>query len=126
MESAGEAFARAIAAKDAAALRAVLSDAVDFQALTPGRHFTAETGTEVAVEIILGRWFAPARIERLCSVAAGEVAGRGHVAYRLRVRAWDGDYLVEQQAYYDVGADGRIGWMRLLCSGYRLVLEPAP
>ena len=125
METAGESFARAIAAKDAAALRAVLSDAIDFQALTPGRHFQAATGTEVAVEIILGRWFAPARIDQLCSVAAGEVAGRGHVTYRLRVRAWDGDYLVEQQAYYDTNGDGRIGWMRLLCSGYQPVLEPA-
>jgi hypothetical protein len=125
METAGESFARAIAAKDAAALRAVLSDVVDFQALTPGRHFQAATGTEAAVEIILGRWFAPARIDQLCSVAVGEVAGRGHVAYRLRVRAWDGDYLVEQQAYYDTDGDGRIGWMRLLCSGYRPVFELA-
>ena len=89
METAGETFARAIAAKDAAALRAVLSDPLDFQALTPGRHFRAR-----------------------------------HVAYRLRVRAWDGDYLIEQQAYYDTAADGRIGWMRLLCSGYRPVLAP--
>ena len=87
METAGETFARAIAAKDAAALRAVLSDPLDFQALTPGRHFRAGTATEVAVEIILGRWFAPARIDQLCSVAADEVSGRGHVAYRLRVHA---------------------------------------
>ena len=124
METAGETFARAVAAKDAAALCAVLSDRVDFQALTPRQHFLAGTATEVAAEIILGRWFAPARIDQLCSLAAGEVSGRGHVAYRLRVRAWDGDYLIEQQAYYDTAADGRIGWMRLLCSGYRPVLEP--
>jgi hypothetical protein len=126
METEGETFARAIAAKDAAALRAVLADTIDFQALTPSRHFVAGTGLEVAVEIILGRWFAPARIDQLCSVTVGEVAGRGHVAYRLRARAWDGDYLVEQQAYYETAGDGRIGWMRLLCSGYRPVLEPAP
>lgn len=125
METAGAAFARAGAAKDAAALRAVLSDTIDFQALTPGRHFLAETGTEVAVEVILGRWFASARVDELCSVAVGEVGGRGHVAYRLRVRAWDGDYLVEQQAYFDTDTDGRIGWMRLLCSGYQLVTGPA-
>jgi hypothetical protein len=126
METVGETFARAIAAKDAAALRAVLSETVDFQALTPGQHFLAGTAIEVAAEIILGRWFAPARIDQLCSLTAGEVSGRGHVAYRLRVRAWDGDYLIEQQAYYDTAADGRIGWMRLLCSGYRPVPAPAP
>jgi hypothetical protein len=123
METAGETFALAIAAKDEAALRAVLADTIDFQALTPGQHFLAGTATEVAAEIILGRWFAPARIDELCSVAVGEVSGRGHVAYRLRVHAWDGDYLIEQQAYYDTAAgSGRIGWMRLLCSGYRPVL----
>jgi hypothetical protein len=37
METAGGTCARAIAAKDAAALAAVLSDTVDFQALTPGQ-----------------------------------------------------------------------------------------
>ena len=125
MDTAGERFARAIAAKDAAALRAVLSDVIDFQGLTPRQLFLAGTGTEVAAEIILGRWFAPARIDRLCSLVTGEVAGRGHVAYRLQVRAWDGDYLIEQQAYYDTTEGGRIGWMRLLCSGYRPVLDPA-
>lgn len=41
MQTLGENFAKAIAAKDEAALRAVLSDAIDFQALTPGRHWQA-------------------------------------------------------------------------------------
>ena len=125
MASAGERFVRALVARDIPGLRGVLADPVDFQALTPGRHWQASSGAEVAAEIILGRWFAPARIDRLCSLMTGEVAGRGHVAYRLQVRAWDGDYLIEQQAYYDTTEGGRIGWMRLLCSGYRPVLDPA-
>jgi len=33
----------------------------------------------------------------------------------------DGPHLVEQQAYYST-TDGRISWMRVLCSGFR----PAP
>jgi hypothetical protein len=49
------------------------------------------------------------------------VADREHVAYRLRVRNAEGEFLVEQQAYYHV-TGGRIDWMRVLCSGYR----PAP
>src|SRR5947207_335910 len=80
--TAGETFARAVAAKDQAALRAVLSDTVDFQALTPGRVFRAETGTELAVEVILGTWFARAQMDELCAVTTGRVAGREHVAYR--------------------------------------------
>ena len=55
----GEAFARALAAKDGAALRAVLADPIDFAALTPGRHWPAAAPDEVVNEIILGKWFGP-------------------------------------------------------------------
>ena len=50
MVTAGEHFARALAAKDSAALCALLADPVDFQALTPGRHWQATTGRQVAAE----------------------------------------------------------------------------
>ena len=36
--------------------------------------------------------------------------GRGHNP--------DGPFVVEQQAYYEE-RDGRIGWMRVICSGFR-------
>jgi hypothetical protein len=121
MNSAGERFARAIAAKDVAGLRAVLADQVDFEALTPGRNWQASSAEEVAGEIILGMWFGPgADIVELVSVQAGRVADREHVAYRCLVRRSDGDYLVEQQAYYDT--DGpHITWLRILCAGYQPV-----
>src|SRR5260221_7599826 len=38
---AGDRFARALAAKDSATLRSLIADTVDFQALTPGRHWRA-------------------------------------------------------------------------------------
>ncbi len=120
--TAGEKFARAVAAKDQAALRAVLSDTIDFQALTPGRVFHAASGTELAVEVILGTWFARAQMDELCAVTAGRVADREHVAYRVRLHADGDEYLVEQQAYYQTADDGRISWMRVLCSGYQPLL----
>ena len=40
------------------------------------------------------------------------------VAWRFAVSTPDGPHLVEQQAYYSV-TDGRISWMRVLCSGFR-------
>jgi hypothetical protein len=125
MNSAGERFARAIAAKDVAGLRAVLADQVDFEALTPGRNWQAGSAEEVAGEIVLGTWFGPgADIVKLLSVQAGRVADREHVAYRLLVRRSGGDYLVEQQAYYDT--DGpRITWLRILCAGYQPVRAEA-
>jgi hypothetical protein len=119
MVTAGERFARALAAKDSAALCALLAEPVDFQALTPGRHWQAITGRQVADEIIFGHWFGTgAHILELCSVSTGRVSEREHVAYRMRVRRSGRDHLVEQQAYYSTEG-GRITWMRVLCSGYQ-------
>src|SRR5215813_11149472 len=115
MTSAGERFAAAVAAQDGEALQAVLATSVDFQALTPGRHWQAATLREVADEIVFGYWFAGADVKELCWVTSGEVAGREHVAYRLRVARDGDDHLVEQQAYYDTDG-GRITWMRVLCA----------
>jgi len=121
--TAGERFARALAAKDSGALCALLADPLDFGALTPGRYWQASTGRQAVEEIILARWFgAGDDITELCSVASGRVLDREHVAYRVRVRRSGRDYLVEQQAYYC--AEGpRITWMRVLCSGYQLIPE---
>ena len=115
----GERFARALAAKDAGALCALLADPLDFEALTPGRHWQAGTGKQAVEEIILARWFGTGDdITELCSVTPGRVLDREHVAYRVRVRREGRDYLVEQQAYYN--AEGpQITWMRVLRSGYQ-------
>ena len=122
LTSLGERFARALAGRDDAALRALLAGPVDFQALTPGRHWQAATAEQTVGEIIFGQWFNGTEIRELCSVTTGQVAGREHVAYRLRVQRSGEEYLVEQQAYYDT--DGvRITWMRVLCSGYQAVQD---
>jgi hypothetical protein len=115
----GERFARALAAKDSGALCTLLADPLDFQALTPGRHWQVGTGRQAVEEIILVFWFGTGdEITELCSVTPGRVLDREHVAYRVRVRREGRDYLVEQQAYYT--AEGsRITWMRVLCSGYQ-------
>lgn len=116
---AGERFARALAAKDAAAFCALLADPIDFQALTPGRHWQASSPGEVVGDVILGRWFgAGDDIEALESLSTARLPGREHVSYLLRVRKADGEHLVEQQAYYNTDGE-RITWMRILCSGYQ-------
>ena len=117
--AAGERFARALAAKDAAALRAVLADPIDFRALTPGRQWEASTPDEVVDDIVLGAWFEPSdHIGDLESVGTCQLPGREHVSYRLRVQRDGVDHVVEQQAYYDTAGE-QITWMRVLCSGYR-------
>jgi hypothetical protein len=126
MTTEGEQFARALAAQDPAALRAVLAARIDFAALTPGRHWTSTDPAEVVGEIILGRWFGPGRrVTELCSLTTGRIAGCRHVGYLLRVERDGTDHLVEQQAYYTT-RDGAIDWLRILCSGYQAVAASEP
>jgi len=122
----GEQFAVALAAKDSDRMRALLADPVDFQALTPGRHWQASTPEKVVDAIILGVWFGPSDdIHELRAVSCGQVADRERVTYRLGVRRDHREYVVEQQAYFD--SDGsRISWIRMLCSGYRPEGAPGP
>jgi hypothetical protein len=120
----GEQFARALAGKERDVLLGLLADPVDFEGLTPGRHWKATSGEQVVDEYILGRWFGPGDdILRLERVWTSSVAGRSHVGYRLRVCRDGIEHLVEQQAYYDA-EDGLITFLRLLCSGYRPLSSP--
>ena len=55
------------------------------------------------------------------SSGVSEIGPRLHLHWRARIRAarlGDGWFVVEQQAFADTGADGRITRMTLLCSGY--------
>ncbi|HTY73796.1 MAG TPA: hypothetical protein VMI11_15460 [Actinomycetes bacterium] len=115
------AFAAAVAAKDADALRGLLDPEVDFRGMTPGRVWD-DPGVEGVVDTV-GTWFEPDDVvEGVESIETDAFADRQRVGYRLRVRNKDGLHLVEQQAYLSE-LDGRIGWLRVMCSGYRPVTE---
>lgn len=115
----GEVFAHALAAKDRDRLVDLLSDEVDFEALTPRRHWVAATSTEAVDEVMLRHWLGPDDVVlEVRSVTSGQVADRQRVGYRLAVRRDGKDHVLEQQAYYI--ADGQqISWIRILCSGHR-------
>ena len=116
----GEDFARALAAKDGERLLELLDPAVDFRAMTPNRIWEASDPAGV-IEIAFDNWFEDKDvIESLERVESEPIADRERVGYRFSVRNPDGLHLVEQQAYYDA-ADGRIGWMRIVCSGFLVV-----
>jgi len=116
MTTLGEEFAKALAAKDVAAVRAVMAPDLDFRAMTPGRFWVAHDHDEL-IDILFGTWLEPSdEVVALLATSAGEVSTRSHVAYRLHLRNADGDSLMEQQMYYNV-ADGRISWARVMCSG---------
>jgi hypothetical protein len=117
----GERFAKAIAAKDKDQLIALLDPEVDFRAMTPNRFWEATSARTLVDDVILGAWFEPTdHIDSLDDVEVGSVADRDRVAYQLRITNPDGTFLVEQQAYLGV-EEGRIGWLRIMCSGFRPV-----
>jgi hypothetical protein len=114
----GAEFARALAGKEEARLRALMHPEIDFRGLTPNRNWEA-TGPDEVIAVLLDSWFEPKdEIEALESVESDEVADRQRVGYRFRVTNPDGRFLVEQQAYL-AERDGRIAWMRVVCSGLR-------
>ena len=121
MTTLGEQFARALAAKDFGRVTGLLHPEVDFRGMTPGRFWEATTPQQV-VDEVLTSWFEDQdRIEALVELVTGSVGDRERVSWRFAVSCPDGRYLVEQQAYYSA-SDGRIDWMRVMCSGFR----PAP
>ena len=114
----GRRFVEALAARDRERLTAVLHPEVDFRGMTPNHVW--EAGDPAAVlDIVLGRWFEPSdRFEELVLVESDAFADREQLRFRFRGTNADGPFVVEQQAYLSE-RDERIGWMRIVCSGFR-------
>ena len=116
-------FTSALAARDAAALRSLFGCEVDFRALTPGRVWETQDPDALIDDVILGSWFEPGDvIQRIESVQHGQVGTRTRIGYRLRVQNPGRTFTVEQQAFLDL-VDGKITWLRMLCSGFVPVAE---
>jgi hypothetical protein len=118
--SLGSSFAAALALKDFDRVRDLLHPEIDFRGLTPNQVWEAGDPGAV-VSGVLREWFEDSdEILELLRVETGTVADRERVGYRFLVRNPEGLFEVEQQAY--IGErDGRIGWMRSVCSGFRPV-----
>jgi len=107
-----------LAAKDVKRLSSLIHPEIDFRAMTPSRSWEA-SDREAVLSILLGNWFEDTdEIQALDRLETDAFADRQRVGYRLSVTNPDGHFVVEQQAYLTPRA-GRIGWMRVLCSGYR-------
>jgi hypothetical protein len=118
--SLGSSFAAALALKDFDRVRELLHPEIDFRSLTPRRVWEAED-PEAVIGGTLRQWFDDSdEILELLHLETGAFADRERVGYRFLVRNPEGLFEVEQQAY--IGErDGRIGWLRVLCSGFRPV-----
>jgi hypothetical protein len=114
----GKAFAEALANKDFAAIKALLHEEIDFRGLTPRRTWEAGNPDDV-IQGILRQWFEDSdHIEELVNLETDSFTDLERIGYRFRVRNPDGLFAVEQQAYVQE-RDAKIGWMRVLCSGFR-------
>jgi len=117
----GASFANAVAAKDHARVRELIHPEIDFWAMTPGEVWEASGPDEIVG--VLGEWFGEGdQIEAIELLDCDGFADRERVGYRFRVARPDGRYLIEQQAYLSE-REGQIGWLRIMCSGYRLVSD---
>jgi hypothetical protein len=109
----------ALADRDFDRLADCFTPEATMRALTPRGLRECEDGAQI-VECLRG-WFGGAQEFEVLDGTVGEVGGRMHVAWRLRLHptpagddAW---HVIEQQAY--LTAAERIEGIDLLCSGFR-------
>ena len=116
----GGQFATALAGKDFERAGDLLHPEVDFRALTPSRFWEASSRHAVVADI-LPKWLESSdKVESLDALESDQVADRERVGYRFTVTNPDGRFVVEQQAYVSE-RNGKIDWMRIVCSGFRPV-----
>jgi hypothetical protein len=116
----GGAFLEALATRDYEQMAATLSADVRFRAMLPPGPMDWNGADDVAG--VFTSWFGEATDFELIDATVGEVGGRLHLSWRLRVRPapfgiGEGWHVIEQQAYAD--ATETIDSLDLLCSGFR-------
>ena len=117
--SVGGVFLEALANRDYQQMAATLSPDVRFRAMLPPGPNDWE-GPATVVEVF-SSWFGVAEDFELIDAEVGEVGGRLHLSWRVRVRPapfgiGDGWHVIEQQVYADAG--DTIRSLDLLCSGF--------
>jgi hypothetical protein len=145
----GRRFVEALVRGDFDGMRAMLHPDVRFRGLSPHKFLKSSKSDPVGGVIRAFRlWFyegegdyADHPVELLsCRVEPFGSGGRYKLSYRIRSRsremaeffrnegfgqiADDADWVVEQEAYFDV-LDRRIAWIIVLCGGYQ-PLVPVP
>ena len=113
-------FLEGLAAQDFARIGGALTADARLRALLPP-GLREWTGAE-AIADQFACWFGDTNAFELVEATVGEVGGRLHLHWRLRLcaeRLGAGWFTVEQQAYADTADGGRIARLDLLCTGYR-------
>src|SRR5438093_11136943 len=118
--SVGGVFLEALANRDYRQMASTLAPAVRFRAMLPPGPMDWEGPEDVTA--VFTSWFGDAEDFELIDATVGEVGGRLHLSWRLRLRPapfgiGEGWHLIEQPAYADAAAT--IESLDLLCSGFQ-------
>ncbi len=114
---AAERLVRAITARDYTSLFGVLARDARFRYLIPSGPGQVAGAADVAAKYF--EWFGDVVTLEVQEVLVQRVSDRTSARYRFLVREGRDWEVVEQQAYLDVDAEGRIAAIDLLCSGFR-------
>jgi hypothetical protein len=112
-------FVEGLTSQDFAGLGGALAADASLRALLPSGLW--EWAGAEAIAHRFARWFGDTEEFELVEATVGEVGGRLHLHWRVRLRAerlGPGWFTVEQQAYADTDGGGRIAQLDLLCTGY--------
>ena len=125
--SVGGSFLEALAVRDYERMATTLGQDIRFRALLPPGPQQWQ-GAPLVAEAFRS-WFGDADDFELVDATVGEVGGRLHLSWRIRLRPapfgiGEGWHVIEQQAYAD--ATDSIQSLDLLCSGFRPDEAPAP
>ncbi len=117
--SVGGVFLEALANRDYDRMASTLGPTVRFRAMLPPGPMDWAGPEEVTAAF--RSWFGSADEFELVDATVGEVGGRLHLSWRLRVRPapfdiGEGWHVIEQHAYADAG--DTIDALDLLCSGF--------
>lgn len=118
------AFLTALTTREFTAAQSVLAHDVRFRMLVPSGLLT-DDGADATIGWF-NSWFADADPFQVETSSVEVVEGRAVVTYRLRLHKPNGWHLIEQHLMLDVGADGRVEAIDLLCSGFRPIAVDEP
>lgn len=114
----GADWARAWTSKDFERAQELMSPDIDFRALTP-KKFWEETSAEAVIANVFRKWLSdtdePDGVEH---IETDTVVDTERVGYRFSITNPEGEFVIEQQAFLRT-SEGRINWIRIVCSGKR-------